>query len=93
MARTSRVVDGIDVVEDDGFGGERAGKTDDDEDRDIDKGVESYRSASEKVCGCGCTLARYQSCILTLIQNRIHLTLTTVAAFVIVKLILVVIYI
>ena len=91
MVRTSRVVDGGDgvggVVD---FGVEKEDKTDDDEDRDNGKEIGSYRNASEKVYGC--TLARFQSCILTLTQNRIHLTLATVVVFVIVKMIVVVIY-
>ena len=72
VRRTHRIVD--DVVD---FGGD---KTDDDEDRDNGKGIGSYRNVSEKLCGCT-LLAR--SCILTLTQKRIHLTLTTVAVFVI----------
>ena len=67
---------------------EKEDKTDDDEN---DKGVECYRNASEKVCGC--TLARYQSCFLTLTQSRIHLTLATVAVFVTVKMIVVVFWV
>ena len=70
---------------------EKEDKTDDDENKNNDKGVECYRNASEKVCGC--TLARYQSCFLTLTQSRIHLTLATVAVFVTVKMIVVVFWV
>jgi hypothetical protein len=65
------VVDGDGVVVVD-FGVEKEDKADEDEDRGNGKAIGSYRNTSEKVCGC-CTLARYQSCILTLTQNRIHL--------------------
>ena len=96
MGRTSRVVDGVDDddVEDVDFCVEKEDKTDDEEDRDNGKGVGSYRNASEKVCEC--TLVRYRSCcILTLTQNRIYLLtlVATVAVFVIVKIIVVVIYV
>ena len=86
MARTSRVVD---LVVDDDFDVEKEDKTDDEEGRDNGRGIGSHRDASEKVCGC----TRYQSCILTLTQNRIQLTLATVVVFVIVKMIVVVIYV
>ena len=92
MARTPRVVDDVDVdiVEDD-FGVEKEDKIGEEMDKDIGMGIGSYRNASEKVCGC--TLARYQSCILTLTQDRIHLILATVAVFVVVKMIVVEIYV
>ena len=77
------------VVVGDDFGVEK--EENDDEDRDNGEGIESYRDASEKVCDC--TLARFQSCILTLTQNRIYLTLATVAVFVVVKMIVVMIYV
>ena len=73
----------------DDFGVEKEDKIGEEMDKDIGMGIGSYRNASEKVCGC--TLARYQSCILTLTQDRIHLILATV--FVVVKMIVVEIYV
>ena len=87
-AQTSRVVAVAVAVDDDvvvAFGAEKANKTDDDEDRDNSKGIGNYCNAREKVRGC--TLARYQSCFLTLTLNQIYLTLATVAVFEIVKMI------
>lgn len=73
------------------FGVEKEDKTEDDGDRDNGKGIGSYCDVSEKVCGC--ILAHYQSCFLTLIPSRIHLTLPSVAVFEIVNLIAVTIWI
>ena len=87
MARTSRVLDGVVVAVD--FGVEKEDKPDD-EDRDNGKVVGFHRNVSEKICGC--TLARYLSCTLTLTQNWMHLTLATVAFFWILKMIVVVIW-
>ena len=49
------------------FGVEKEYKRDDDEDDNHDKEIEGYYCTSEEVFVC--TLARYQSCFLILIQN------------------------